>query len=60
VRDGKVEVLTEHLFVVGFERRRVQEACDPGYVIIREQIGGVLIEEPRGDENIELLVPVES
>jgi hypothetical protein len=54
-----LEVLADHLFVVGFERWRVQEARDPGYVIVREHIGGVLVQESRGDENFELLAPIE-
>ncbi len=55
----KLEVLADHLFVVEFERRRVQEPCDPGYVIVGEHIGGVLIQESGGDQNLELLVPID-
>jgi hypothetical protein len=59
VRERKLQVAADHLFVVGFEHWRVQEACNPGYVIVREHICGVLIEESGGDQNLELLVPVE-
>jgi hypothetical protein len=41
------------------EHRRVQEAGEAGYVIVREQMGCVLIQESGGDENFELLVAIE-
>jgi hypothetical protein len=34
--ESKQEILANKLFVVGFERRRVQEARDSGYVVVRE------------------------
>ena len=37
----------------------MQEACDSRYIIVRQQIGGVLIQESGGDENLELLAPIE-
>ena len=49
------EVLAERSFVVGFERWRMQEARDPGHVIVREELGGVLVQESGGDENVEPL-----
>jgi len=59
VCECKLQVPPDHLFVLGFQRRYVQQARDPGYVIVREQIGGVFIQKPGGDENFELLVPIE-
>jgi hypothetical protein len=59
VRDGKLEVLPDRLLVSRVELRCVQEACDAGYIIVREQMGRVLVQESSGDENFELLVPIE-
>jgi hypothetical protein len=59
VRERKLQIPTDHLFVVGFERRCVQEACDSGYVIVGEHIGSVLIQKSGGDQNLQLLVPIE-
>jgi hypothetical protein len=37
----------------------MQEACDPGYVIVGEQEGGILVQKSGGDENVELLVAIQ-
>jgi hypothetical protein len=52
MRNRKVEVLADQRFVGGFERRRMQEASDPGYVIVGEQSSGVPVQKSGGDENV--------
>ena len=59
VRECKLEVPADHLFVVRSERRAVQEAGNPGYIIVREQVGGVLVYKTSGDENFQPLVAIE-
>ena len=59
MRQRKPQVLADHNFIAGFERRLVQNAGDPGNVIVRQQSGGVLIQESGGDEYLELLAPIE-
>ena len=59
VRERKLEVPTDHLFVVRSERRAVQEASNPGYIIVREQVGGVLVQKTSGDEDFQPLVAIE-
>jgi hypothetical protein len=59
VRQREAEVLTQHQFVVGFERWRMQEAGDPGYIIVSEQMRSILVQETGGNEDFELLAAVE-
>ena len=59
MRERKPEVLADYLFVVGLECRSMQDACNPGYVVVREQVRGVFIHEFRGDKDLEPLVGIE-
>ena len=59
MREREPEVLAEYLFVVGSECRSVQEARNPGYIVVRKQMCGLLIQESGGDEDFEPLVAVE-
>ncbi len=59
MRERKLDILANHLFVVRLEHRRVQEAGEAGYIIVREEMGGVFVQESGGDENFELLVAIE-
>jgi len=59
VRDSKLKILADQLFIVGIESRCVQEAHDPRDVIVREQMGRVFIQESCSDEHFELLVAIE-
>ena len=60
MRERKPEVLADYLFVIGLECPSVQEARNSGYVVVREQIRGVLVQESGGDEDFEPLVAIES
>ena len=53
------KVLPERSFVVGLERWRMQQTCDPSYVVVSQQVAGILIEKSGGDEHFELLVAIE-
>jgi hypothetical protein len=59
VRERQLNVLAKQPCVVGVNRRCVQQTGELGYVIVRKELGGVLVQEPRGGENIEPLVPIE-
>ena len=59
MRKCKPEVLTDYLFVVSLECSSVQEARNSGYVVVREEVRGVLIQESGGDEDFESLVAIE-
>ena len=59
MRECKPEVLADYLFVVRLECPSVQEARNSGYVVVREEVRGVLIQESGGDEDFESLVAIE-
>ncbi len=59
MRECETDILTEKPRVVRIDRRCVQQARQLGDVIVRENLGGVLIQEPRRGEYTELFVAIE-
>src|SRR3712207_4539153 len=54
-----MQALPEKLCVGGPAGRCVQQARDPGNVVIGEQLRRVLVQESRGGENRELIATIE-
>ncbi len=59
MRQRQTDVLAKKERVVGLDRRRVQQARNLGHIIVREDLRGVLVQESRGSEEIELFVAIE-
>ena len=59
VRERETDVLTKKERVVRFDCVRVQHARKLGQIIVRKDLRGVLVQESRGSEQIELFVAIE-